>query len=258
MKDMKYTLNLILLLLIILSGKALAAADPLESAVQNTVEANEEARQSQQHIDALADETKDLVQEYKTTLEKIGSLQSYNEQLEKLTVKQDETLQSISLQLGNAEETQRNIIPLMLRMVEILEDFIALDMPFLRKERQTRLETIKEMMDQPDVSLPEKYRRIMEAHQIEMEYGRTIETGSDTIFYDGKNNTVDLLRIGRIALLYQTLDGRESGYWDKKEKAWKKLTDDYNQSIKHGILIARKQSSPDLFKIPVEAPVQAR
>ncbi|MBI4006015.1 MAG: DUF3450 domain-containing protein [Gammaproteobacteria bacterium] len=258
MKDMKYTLNLILLLLIILSGKILAAADPLESAVQDTVEANEEARQSQHHIDALADETKDLVQEYKTTLEKIDSLKSYNEQLEILTEKQEETLKSIFRQLGNAEETQRNIIPLMLRMIETLQEFIALDMPFLRKERQTRLETIKEMMDQPDISMPEKYRRIMEAYQIEMEYGRSIETGSDTIFYNDKNNTVDVLRIGRIALLYQTLDGRESGYWDKKEKAWKKLTDNYNQAIKQGILIARKQSSPDLFIIPVEAPVQTR
>ncbi|MBM2830819.1 MAG: hypothetical protein HW411_1609 [Gammaproteobacteria bacterium] len=258
MRAMKYTLNRTLLFLMLIPVWTFAATDPLETAVQDSLQANEEAQKSQQHIDTLADETSDLSQEYRATLEKIDSLKAYNEQLEKLIAKQDETLLSISPQLGNAEETQRNIIPMMLRMIETLEEFIALDMPFLREERQDRLGIIKEMMDRPDVSLPEKYRRIMEAYQIEMEYGRTIETSSDTVFHNGKDNMVDILQIGRIALLYQTIDGKESGYWDKKEKTWKKLPDDYNQSIAQGISIARKQSSPDFFKIPVEAPEQSK
>lgn len=235
-----------------------AGTTTLDTAIEDTVKTNEESRQSQKTIDKLADDANVMLQEYRVTLQQIDSLKSYNQQLEKLIATQDETLASIVRQLDSVEETQRNIVPLMLRMIDVLEKFIALDMPFLMEERQTRLRIIKEMMDRPDVSLPDKYRRIMESYQIEMDYGRTTNTSSDTIIQQDKKYTVDTLRIGRVALLYQTLDGRQSGYWDKQEKTWKTLPTEYNQSIAKGILIARKQSPPDLFRIPVQAPERTK
>jgi Protein of unknown function (DUF3450). len=235
------------------AGKPLAA-EPLDTAIQNTMAANKEARETQAKVEKLDDQARDQAQEYRAALEQTESLAIYNGQLEKLIGKQREELSSIADQLSRAEETQRNIVPLMLRMIDVLEKFIALDMPFVMEERRGRLQTIKEMMDRPDVTLPDKYRRIMEAYQIEVEYGRTIDTMSGMITLDGKNNTVNLLRIGRIALLYQTLDGKNSGYWSKKDQTWKNLDHDYNPSIRRGILIARKQSTPDFFKIPLEMP----
>jgi len=233
---------------------AAMAEGPLETAIQNTVAGNEEARQSQSQIDKLDDQTRDVVQEYRATLEQTDSLSIYNGQLEKLIKKQQEDLASIANQMRDVDETQRNIVPLMLRMIDVLEKFMALDMPFLMKERTARLQTIREIMDRPDVTVPEKFRRIMEAYQIELEYGRTLEAMSDTIDLYGAYSTVNLLRIGRIALLYQTLDGKSSGYWDKKDKTWKKLDSDYNKSIRRGIQIARRQSTPDFFTIPLAAP----
>lgn len=231
-----------------------AAPAALDAAIESTVQTNEESRQSQQKIEQLSDDTDGMLREYRNTLQQIDSLKSYNQQLEKLITSQEETLSSITRQLATIEETQRNIVPFLLHMIDTLDKFIALDMPFLLAERQARLQTIKDMMDRPDVSLPEKFRRIMEAYQIEMEYGRSMGASSETIRLDGKNSTVDVLQVGRIALLYQSLDGKMSGYWDKTEKAWKTLPGDYNPSIKKGILIAREQSSPDFFKIPVPAP----
>ena len=233
---------------------AAMAAGPLEPAIKDIVAGNEEARQSQAQIDKLDDQTRDLVQEYRATLEQTDSLKIYNGQLEKLIKKQQEDLASITNQMRDVDETQRNIVPLMLRMIDVLEKFMALDMPFLMKERTARLQTIREIMDRPDVAIPEKFRRIMEAYQIELEYGRTLETMSDTIDLYGAYSTVNLLRIGRIALLYQTLDGKNSGYWDKKDSTWKKLDDDYNKAIRRGMQIARTQATPDFFIIPLAAP----
>ena len=230
------------------------AAGPLEPAIKDIVEGNEEARQSQSRIDNLDDQTRDLVQEYRATLEQTDSLNIYNGQIEKLIKKQQEDLASITAQLRDIDDTQRNIVPLMLRMIDVLEKFMALDMPFFMKERQARVQSIREIMDRPDVTLPDKFRRIMEAYQIELEYGRTLETMSDTQDLYGAYSTVNLLRIGRIALLYQTLDGKSSGYWDKKDRTWKKLDDDYNKPIWRGIQIARRQSTPDFFIIPLAAP----
>lgn len=249
---MKFTqLSLCLLLL---TSHVCFAENKLQTAVKETLETNAQAEQSQEHIDAYVDKTKDMLQQYRTILRKTESLKAYNEQLEKLTDNQLETVASLDVQINSIAETQQNIVPFLLRMVETLDEFIALDSPFLKEERTSRVALLKDMMDRPDVSLSDKYRRIMEAYQIEMEYGRTIDATTGTIQTNNSPSTVDLLRIGRLSIFYQTLDGKESGYWDKREKQWKPLSEDYNRSIAKGLQIAKKQAPPDLIKLPVVAP----
>ena len=240
--------------LLIFSSSICFAENKLQTAIEETLETHAQAQKSQQKVDEYADDTKDMLHQYRATLRKIDNLKTYNDQLERLTAKQLETAESLSDQINSIAETQQNIIPLLLRMIETLEEFILIDAPFLQEERLTRIDLIKGMMDRPDVSLPDKYRRIMEAYQIEMEYGRTIDTITETINTNGTPSTVEILRIGRLSTIYQTLDGKESGYWDKQEKQWISLSDDYNRSITQGIQIAKKQAPPDLIKLPVAAP----
>jgi hypothetical protein len=142
----------------------------------------------------------------------------------------------------------------MLRMVDALVSFVEADVPMLVSERETRLAHLVELMDRADVEDSEKYRRIMEAYQIENEYGRTIEVYQDTLNIDGEERTLDFLRVGRVALLYQTLDGEEVGAWDQSEKRWVELPSSYSDSIRKGIRIARKQLAPDMIRVPVAAP----
>lgn len=226
-------------------------AASIESAVDETLDAHKEAREAQLQIDQLAAEKSDLLTEYRMVLQKTDSLNTYNKQLEKLVTEQNKSLSSLTNQLNHVEDTQRNIVPLMLEMIDVLANFIQLDLPFLKQERETRIEFLREMMDNPDVSLPEKYRRIMEAYQIELEYGRTIEAYNDTIQFNGGQSTVDVLRVGRMVLVYQTLDGKHSGYWHPIEKTWQTLPSGYLDSIAKGIKIARKQSPPELIKLPL-------
>jgi hypothetical protein len=74
----------------------------------------------------------------------------------------------------------------------------------------------------------------------------------------GQERTLEFLRVGRIALLYQTLDGSEVGAWDQEQQAWVQLPSEYNESIRKGVRIARKQLAPDMIRIPVLAPQEAR
>lgn len=230
------------------------AEDSLDQAVNTTIQTNDQSAKTQENIDQLDDSTRDMLQEYRNTLQQLESIKTYNAQLEKLIGKQSENLKTIKQQMNSVDETQQNIVPMMLKMVDVLDQFISLDIPFHHQERSDRINSIKELMDRPDVSLPEKYRRVMEAYQIEMEYGRTIDTYTDNIIKDGKNYTVNILRIGRLALLFQTMDEKESGYWDNEDKKWKDISTDYNESISQGILMAKKQAPPDFFTIPVAAP----
>ena len=105
-------------------------------------------------------------------------------------------------------------------------------------------------MERADVTLAEKYRRILEAYQVETEYGRTLEAYRGELVLDDVTRTVDFLRIGRVSLYYLSLDGADAGIWHNK--AWQKLDDSYRQSISQGLKVAKKQLPPDLLVLPVK------
>ncbi len=232
----------------------LARAEPLDSSLTVQTQADQENLRSQKKIDKLADETAQLLQEYRDATRQAKSLRTYTAQLERLVVSQQQDVASLETQLQDIEVTQREIVPLLMRMVDGLEQFIALDIPFLPEERHARLEQLQEMMDQADVTIVEKYRRIMQAYQVETEYGRTIEAYRGALQMNGQDRTVDLLRIGRLALLSLSLDGQEASQWNRTTKEWEVLPNTYRRSIARGLQIAKKQAAPQLITIPIPAP----
>jgi len=113
------------------------------------------------------------------------------------------------------------------------------------------------MMPRADVTLSEKYRRILEAYQVEMDYGNTIEAYDAQLGEGAEARTVMFLRIGRVALLYQTLDGGETGFWDAEAGKWT-VADDYAHAFKEGVAVAKKLRAPEMLIVPLPAPKQAR
>jgi hypothetical protein len=208
---------------------------------------------AQKQVDALSDDADSLAAEYRAALQKTRALKVYNAQLEHLLASQREEIATCTKQIDDATVVGRGLLPMMARMVDGLDEFVALDLPFLPDERQSRVAGLRAMMDRADVTIAEKYRRILEAFQIENEYGRTIEAYRGKLQQDGKTRTVDFLRIGRTVLLYQTLDGQESGAWDPQAHAWTTISG-YDVAIRQGIRMARKQVAPDLLRLPVPAP----
>jgi septal ring factor EnvC (AmiA/AmiB activator) len=242
----------VLVLSAVLIGGGIAA--PLESAIDTQAETEQAAAKSQRKVDALSEETAELLVEYRQVTAQLDSLRTYNRQLEKLIRSQKEEFASLQRQLEGIDITQREIVPLMLRMVSALKQFVALDLPFLPEERQARIEQLKALMDRADVSLAEKYRRLIEAYQVEVEYGRTIEAYRGKLETKDKPRTVDFLRIGRTALFFHTLDGKTCGHWDVQKRRWVSLPDRYRAAITKGLRIAHKQAPPDLLILPLRAP----
>lgn len=222
-------------------------------AVNEQVGAEQAAQQTQGRVEQLDDETRQAVAEYRATIQETDSLRRYNQQLEQTIKSQLEEMQTMQKQLGEIETTAREIVPFLQKMLTTLEEFVKLDMPFLPEERAKRIADLKDMMTRADVAIAEKFRRIVEAYQVEMEYGRTLET------YQGQvgDKTVDMLRAGRVSLMYQTLDGSETGYWDIDKKDWVE-DNDYRDAVSAGLKIARKQAAPDLLVVPVSAPKEAK
>jgi len=242
------------MLVITFSLTANAAKDPLKESISTSIRNNQQEAKTQTRIDALNDKTHAMLEEYQQLSQELEVLTTYNTQLQRLVNHQEGEKASIQKQMDSLEATQREIIPLMLRMVASLQKFIALDHPFLPEERQLRVAQLQALMDRADVSIGEKYRRVLEAYQIEMEYGRTIEAYRGELKANANSRTVDFLRIGRVGLYYQTLDQQEVGEWNNANGGWQKLSDDYHLAIRKGLRIARKQSAPDLLYLPVPAP----
>jgi seryl-tRNA synthetase len=214
------------------------------------------AQSSQKKIDALSDQTQTLLMKYRQTLKQIENAKTYNDQLRKIIATQEEEKVSIKNQIEDLKDTAKGIVPLMVDMVKNIKTFVELDVPFLPQERAKRVSDLETLLTRADVSTSEKFRRILEAYQVENEYGRTIESYRGIKEKDGKEMTVDYLQVGRVAFLYQTLDGKETGAWDSKAKQWVELGSEYKKSVQAGIKMAKKQTAPQLVKLPISAPTQ--
>jgi hypothetical protein len=156
--------------------------------------------------------------------------------------------------IDNVTVVNRQISPLIERMIDNLETFIGLDLPFLSSERTDRISFLRETLDRPDVEVSEKFSQVMQAYQVENSYGATIEAYTDIIELDGQDRQVDILKWGRVTLVFQTPDGAVSGAWDKKAGSWEILGDEYAGGIRDALRIARKTQTADLVRLPVPAP----
>ncbi|MDC0980365.1 DUF3450 domain-containing protein [Bdellovibrionales bacterium] len=241
--------------LLLISFQARAeSSKAIEKVTQAQISSDSSSKKSQAKISKSAEEIKVLVEDYRMTLKRIENTRAYNRQVETMIVSQKAEAVSIAKQIEELKGINTNIVPLMLKMIDSIESFVQLDTPFLLKERTSRIEGLRKMMARADVSTSEKYRRILEAYQVENEYGRTIEAYRDLQKLNGFELSVDFLRIGRVTLIYQTLDGESSGIYDAKTKSWSALDSGHNKNIQTALRVARKQTAPNLLQIPVPSP----
>jgi len=235
-----------------------ASADTLSQSIQVENSTHAAAAQSQKKINQLDDRTRKMLEQYRSAKRQTKTLLTYNTHLDTLVASQEQETLSLTQQLEQIETTQREIVPLIINMQKGLEQFVALDLPFLPKERQQRISKLKAMMSRADVTTAEKFRRLIEAYQIENNYGNTIEAYRGNIQLDDQESSVDFLRLGRIALYYQRLDGSETGFWNQDEKHWEKLDSSHTHAIRQGLRIARKETAPNLLSLPLSAAKEAK
>jgi len=233
---------------------AAASAQDLSQVLNQSEQRIRLAQESQQRVDRVVEQTRNVTDQYRQILREIEGLEVYNRLLERQVQRQGEQKEQISASIGEVTVIQRQIVPLMDRMIAGLEQFVDLDGPFLEEERKGRVDTLKTLLERQDVTVAEKYRRVMEAYQIENEYGRTIENYKGSLEVDGLVREVDFLRIGRVALIYQTTDGQRQGVWDQKAGEWKALDSEYRNRIRQGFRVARRQIAPELLILPFPAP----
>jgi len=244
---------------LLLTGLATESrAQAIDPALENSRQAAQGTAQSQERVNQLDSRTQELLGDYRANLKQLEQLNRYNQSQQRQVEAQRQELASLTEDINNIASLQRAVQPLMDDMVTALEELVEADVPFLNNERQARVDRLRALMEDPDQSPAQRYRLIMEAYQIESEYGRTIEAYRADVQTDGVlYEDVSMLRIGRLELVFVTDDDQVLKRYDRSSGGWVDLDPDYLGDIKQGLRIAREQIPPDLMFIPVESPVQA-
>jgi len=191
---------------------------------------------------------------YARALADAAITQRYNTQIEQQLRSQEQEIASLEQQIAGMDATAVDVQAMLQRMYDELVTFVQNDVPFFKQERDERMQRITELMQNVEASPSEKFRRLMEAYQIEMEYGRTMSAYRQTLD-DGRD--AEVVRLGRIVLLYRVMEGGETGYWDNTQKQWVAAPES-RAAIENALSIAKEEKAPDLIIVPVPAPQGAR
>ncbi len=233
----------------ILGGTAVAG--PFESSVTVEKRIDKAAASSQKKINTLAEQAADAAFEYRNTLGRVDTLETFNTQLRRQVKSQDESISNMANEMESIDETEKGVLPLMDEMIKTLETFVDLDIPFSLDKRTQRIADLNTMMDNADISVSEKYRKILEAYQIEMGYGNVMQADSGSIDRDGQAVEVDFLRVGRTAYIYLTRDRKSGRYWNKADKQWIDLPEEYIAEVDEAMKMTDGIVPVEMFKIPV-------
>ncbi len=225
------------------------AADPLDRSQEISRQTTREARAAQQKIDRLSDSTRELLEKYRAQLWQAQQLQLYVRQLKATIEEQERRQRELHSQLERLDRTREELVPMLVRMVDGLEQFIALDLPFLPQERQERIRRLREVLADPDIAVSEQYRRVFEAYTVEVGYGRALEAWRGPLADSAQ--IVDYLRIGRMAWYYLNLDGKAAWQWDVRKQGWEAVPKESLAAIRKGLRVASEQAAPELLALPV-------
>lgn len=233
--------------------------DKTDEIVEAGRERLEEGRTAQARIDAINEETEKLVSKFQERLKIVEGLDVYNQLVQQQIDNQDREIVSLKQSIIDVAVIERQIMPLLTRMLDKLEQFIQMDMPFLLDERMTRVDHLRDLLIRADLTLAEKSRRVFEAYQIENEYSRTIESYKGQLTRSGENLDVEFLRVGRIALIYQDLSGKHVGIWNPRTLEWESMDESfYRRHLQKGLKITRQEMAPELFTIPLALDKEVR
>lgn len=241
-------------------GSEGAGATTLKEVLDEGITANKIAQKSQEKVNKIVDQTETIIGKYQAVLKTIEGLRVYNAQLQRQIDRQLKEIEDLNVSIKGVTYVKRQITPLMLDMVDVLETFIDNDIPFQIETRLAGVKRLKDMMDDPTIDTSEKFRSVFEAYQIESDYGRALIAYDGTLNIQGADRKVDILQVGRIALLYQTPNGKISGAWNKETEQWEEVDEGtYRKSITTALRVAKKQAAADqLLKLPILAPELAK
>jgi len=223
-----------------------------KSALDTSRTTARDTKASQQRIDQLDDQTAALLNDYRANLKQLEAANRYNASLNRNVAGQVRQIERLNADIDNIAGLQRAMQPLMEDMLDSLARIVDADLPFDIDDRQARVARLSASMNNPSLSAAQRYRLIVEAYQIENEFGRTIGNYKGSVDTGSEVLTGEMLRVGRIALVFKTEDDSVLKIYDKEANGWVDLNRSYLPDVKLGLRMAKEQTAPTLLSVPVK------
>ncbi|MDN3616946.1 MAG: DUF3450 domain-containing protein [Vibrio gallaecicus] len=245
---------------ILISGGMIAttaSANSLDQAQSIQNKTNNASASSQKVINKSSEATLALKAEIERLQEEVKNLEIYHDHLAALVNSQNQEAASIDAQIDQIKYTRQGVVPLMYQMIDGLHVIVEQDMPIKKEQRLERVEKLQSMMVRADVSDAEKYRRILEAYQIEMDYGIKLGVYQGRMALNGGeagNEQIieaDILHLGRTSLIARNLNGSQYWSWNQTSKQWLELDPSMKTDLDKAYDIAGQQAAPSLITLPV-------
>lgn len=222
----------------------------LDSALSAAKSSTAASAASQQRVETMDDDADSMIREYRAVLQQKDNIALFVDQQDIYLRSQTAEIESLNSQLGTVEQIKQGMSPMMLRMAAALEDSVNADLPFRVAERQARIERIKAVLSDPEVSPAEQYRQVLNGFKIEVTYGQGLDS------YEGVHptrpgNVVNFLRFGRTALLYITKDESEIARYNLATKSWDPISSGEALALRKAIRVANGEAAPEVVFAPV-------
>lgn len=238
---------------ITLAASNFAVADQLTDLQKAEARTFKASVKSQKKVESIYEQTIDLLGEYRNTIDEAEVLSGYNDHVQLMVNDQTRNIASLQRQIDGVDKVKQGVVPLMYKMIETLEKFVELDVPMNLAGRKERIEGLRTVMSDSNVTTSEQFRLVLEAYEIEANYGTAFESYQGELDLGDRTITADFVSMGRIALVAQSLDMKNAWVWNNETRSWEQLGDEYIKAVKTTIAMARKQLPMDLTKLPVFA-----
>lgn len=217
---------------------------------------NQASAVSQKRIDASAEKALTLEAEIEQLQEEVSNLKIYRDHLSSLVESQHQELNSLNEQIEQIAQTRQGVVPLMYHMLEGLKRIVASDKPIRKAQREERIAKLDDLMTRADVADAEKFRRILEAYQIEMDYGTKLGIYQGKIKLDANEKVeADVLYLGRVSLVARSLSGDKFWSWSQQQQAWQPVGSEQKTELDKAFAMANKQIAPSMLTLPVSLTV---
>lgn len=233
-----------------ISGANAASLTQAEAIQSKT---NQSSAASQQRIDKSSDATLSHKAEIEQLREEVKNLTIYRDHLTAMVKDQQQEQRSLQAQIQDIKQTRQGIVPLMYQMIDGLKKHIEQDRPIKKTQREERVATLEALMSRADVSDAEKYRRILEAYQIELDYGTKLGVYQGDIQLEGQTLAANILYLGRLSLVARSLNGNQYWSWNQAQQQWQPLDSGHQAELDNAFSIANQEAAPGLMTLPVSA-----
>lgn len=222
-----------------------------ESPEARVGKAMEGARAAQEKTDAFREEAASIRDEIRRMKTEADWYTFRNRKLARQIRHEEAAINALSGRKAAAEELRRNLAPYLDEVAKALSETVTQGAPYLKTEREKRIQDLGETLDRYGVSLGERLQAVLEALEAEVSLGMRPESGPGKVEINGEEQEGTLFHCGGVGLFFLSPDAAVAARFDGASGHWLPMDGRGAKGVKNGIRISEKQAVAEPVILPL-------